>query len=85
MLETKNKEIKNTLQGKDTVKFIKSLYIWSCWKSAKPINARTNCNSYNGMDGTTERERPSIRWRDKIEEDSKIMGIKNRQTRTTDI
>jgi hypothetical protein len=43
----------------------------------KPKNAITNCSST--MEETRKRGRPCKRWRDEVEEDIKVMGLKNRQ------
>jgi len=48
----------------------------------KPKNANTNCNSYN--ERNRKRKGPRKRWTDKVEEDVKTMGIKDRQAMARD-
>jgi hypothetical protein len=73
-----NKEIKDILQGADIVKFIKSSRIrWyghvkrmKNQRMPKQIAAATT-------ERTRKRGRPRKRWKDEVEEDFNIMGIKN--------
>ena len=53
-----NKEIQDILQWKDKWKIYKlpsTKMVWSCWNSAKWMNAKANCSSYNGEKGKKRR------------------------------
>jgi hypothetical protein len=41
--------------------------------NAKPTNAKTNCSGYNGR---RRRGRPHKRWRDEVEEQLNVRGIR---------
>jgi hypothetical protein len=78
MMRAKDKEIKDILQGTDIVKSIKFSRIrWyghvermKNQRMSKQIAAATT-------EGTRKRGRPRKRWKDEVEEDLNIMGIKN--------
>jgi hypothetical protein len=86
-LENKNEQgdKRHLLQGVDIVKFIKSSRI--SWyghvermqnqRMPKQIAAAT-------IEAIMERGRPRKRWKDEVEEDLNIMGIKNGRAETRD-
>jgi hypothetical protein len=47
-------------------------HTWTCRKDAKPRNAKTAT-----IEGTRKTGRPRKRWKDEVEEDLNIMGIKH--------
>jgi hypothetical protein len=73
-----NKEIENILEGADIVKFKKSLRFRWCGHIERMNNERMPKRIMTTkMEGTRKRGRPRKRWIDEIEEDLKIMGIRN--------
>jgi hypothetical protein len=60
------------------MKFPSTNVVWSYRKTVKPAKAKTHCNSCSGEE-KRKRGRPSKRWRDKAEEDSNLLRIKNGQ------
>jgi hypothetical protein len=73
-----NKEIEDILEGAYTVKFIKSLRKRWCGHIECMNNERMPKKIMTTkMEGTRKRGRPHKRWIDEVEEDVKIMGIRN--------
>lgn len=73
----KKEEIKDILQGADIVKCINSPSDFdgmAMLKGCKTMNPKTHCNRYNRR--KRYRGGPRTRWRDEVEEDLKLMGIK---------
>jgi hypothetical protein len=84
MLENKNKQ-KDILQGEDTVKFIKFLQLR--WYGHVEITEnqsvpKTNCNSCSGRN--KGKRIPHERWRDEVEEDLGIRGVKKQTGKARD-
>jgi hypothetical protein len=73
-----NKEIEDILEGADIVKFIKYLSLRWCGHSERMNNERMPKKIMTTkMEGTRKTGGPRKRWIDEIEEDLKIMGIRN--------
>jgi hypothetical protein len=72
------KEIKDILQGVDIVKLIKSSRIkwYGHIERMKPQRMPKQIATAT-IEGTRKRGRPRKRWKDEVEEDLNIMGIKN--------
>jgi hypothetical protein len=72
-----NKEIKDILQGTDVVKFVKSLRLRWCGHGERMrIQRMPKQIVIATMEGTRKTGRPCNRWRDEVEQDLNIMGIK---------
>jgi hypothetical protein len=66
------------LQGADIVKFIKSSRIRQYGHVERMQNQRLPKQIATAIiEGTRKRGRPRKRWKDEVEEDLNIMGIKN--------
>jgi hypothetical protein len=72
-----SKEIEYILEGADTVKFIKSLRLRWCGHIERMNNERMKKKMTTKIEGTWKRGRPCKRWIDEVEEDLKIIGIRN--------
>jgi hypothetical protein len=73
-----NKEIKDIVQGADIVKFIKSSRIrWYGHVEIMQNQRMPKQIAVATIEGTRKRGRPHKRWKDEIEEDLNLMGIKN--------
>jgi hypothetical protein len=66
------------LEGADIVKFINSLRLRWCGHIER-MNSERMCKKImtTKVEGTRKRGRPHKRWIDEVEEDLKIMGIRN--------
>jgi hypothetical protein len=74
-----NKVIKDILQGADIVKFIKSSRIRRYGHVERMQNQRMPKQiAAATTEGTRKRGRPCKIWKDEVEEDLNIVGIKNR-------
>jgi hypothetical protein len=74
-----NKEIKDILQGAVIVKFIRSSRIRQYGHVERMKNQRMPKQiAAATTEGIRKRGRPCKRWKDEVEEDLNIMGIKNR-------
>jgi hypothetical protein len=73
-----NKELEDMLEGADIVKFIKSLRLRWCGHIERMNNEiMPKQIMTTKTEGTRKRGRPRKRWMDEVEEDLKIMGIRN--------
>jgi hypothetical protein len=72
----KNKEIEDILEGADIVEFIKSLRLRWCGH-IEWMNNKKCLKIISKMEGNRKRGRPRKRWIDEVEEDLKIIGIRN--------
>ena len=79
MLKNKKKEIKDILQGADIVKFTKPFRLRWYGHVERMQTQRMPTNYNTTMEGTGKRGRPRKRWRDEVEEDVNVMGMKNKE------
>jgi hypothetical protein len=80
-----NKEIEDISEGADIVKFIKSLRLRWCGHTERMNNERMPKKILTSkMEGKRKRGRPYKRRIDEVEEDLKIMGIRDRHAEARD-
>jgi hypothetical protein len=72
-----NKEIEFILEGAEIVKFIKYLRVRWCGHIERMNNERMPKKMTTKMEGTRKKRKTRKRWIDEVEEDLKIMGIRN--------